>query len=35
VLALLAAGALSGEATVDRRLGGSIAFALKAVEQGA
>jgi dihydropteroate synthase len=27
-------GALSGEATVDRRLGGSIAFALKAVEQG-
>jgi len=28
-------GALSGEATVDRRLGGSIAFALKAVEQGA
>jgi len=28
-------GALSGETTVDRRLGGSIAFALKAVEQGA
>ncbi|HET6536084.1 MAG TPA: dihydropteroate synthase [Sphingomicrobium sp.] len=28
-------GALSGEATVDKRLGGSIAFALKAVEQGA
>jgi dihydropteroate synthase len=28
-------GALSGEAPVDRRLGGSIAFALKAVEQGA
>ena len=27
-------GALSGEAAVDRRLGGSIAFALKAVEQG-
>jgi dihydropteroate synthase len=27
-------GALSGEAPVDRRLGGSIAFALKAVEQG-
>jgi dihydropteroate synthase len=28
-------GALSGEAPVDRRLGGSIAFAMKAVEQGA
>jgi dihydropteroate synthase len=28
-------GALSGEATADKRLGGSIAFALKAVEQGA
>jgi dihydropteroate synthase len=28
-------GALSGEAGVDKRLGGSIAFALKAVEQGA
>jgi dihydropteroate synthase len=28
-------GALSGEAAVDQRLGGSIAFALKAVEQGA
>ena len=28
-------GALSGEAPVDRRLGGSIAFALKAAEQGA
>jgi dihydropteroate synthase len=28
-------GALSGEAAVDKRLGGSIAFALKAVEQGA
>lgn len=28
-------GALSGEAGVDERLGGSIAFALKAVEQGA
>lgn len=28
-------GALSGEAPADRRLGGSIAFALKAVEQGA
>jgi len=27
-------GALSGEAAVDKRLGGSIAFALKAVEQG-
>ena len=27
-------GALSGEAPVDRRLGGSIAFAIKAVEQG-
>jgi dihydropteroate synthase len=27
-------GALSGEAPVDRRIGGSIAFALKAVEQG-
>lgn len=27
-------GALSGEASVDKRLGGSIAFALKAVEQG-
>jgi dihydropteroate synthase len=27
-------GALSGEAPVDNRLGGSIAFALKAVEQG-
>jgi dihydropteroate synthase len=28
-------GALSGEAPVERRLGGSIAFALKAAEQGA
>jgi dihydropteroate synthase len=28
-------GALSGEAPADRRVGGSIAFALKAVEQGA
>src|SRR5690348_8690476 len=28
-------GALSGEASPDKRLGGSIAFALKAVEQGA
>jgi dihydropteroate synthase len=28
-------GALSGEAAVDRRVGGSIAFAMKAVEQGA
>jgi dihydropteroate synthase len=28
-------GALSGEAPVDKRLGGSIAFAMKAVEQGA
>jgi dihydropteroate synthase len=28
-------GALSQEASVDKRLGGSIAFALKAVEQGA
>jgi dihydropteroate synthase len=28
-------GALSGEAPVDQRLGGSIAFALKALEQGA
>ena len=28
-------GALSGEAPADRRLGGSIAFAMKAVEQGA
>jgi dihydropteroate synthase len=28
-------GALSNEATVDRRLGGSIAFAMKAAEQGA
>ena len=28
-------GALSGEAPADQRLGGSIAFALKAVEQGA
>jgi dihydropteroate synthase len=28
-------GALSGEAPADKRLGGSIAFALKAVEQGA
>jgi dihydropteroate synthase len=28
-------GALSGEAPADHRLGGSIAFALKAVEQGA
>jgi dihydropteroate synthase len=28
-------GALSGEAPTDRRLGGSIAFALKAAEQGA
>jgi dihydropteroate synthase len=27
-------GALSGEAPVDERLGGSLAFALKAVEQG-
>jgi dihydropteroate synthase len=27
-------GALSGEAAADKRLGGSIAFALKAVEQG-
>jgi dihydropteroate synthase len=27
-------GALSGEAPVDKRLGGSLAFALKAVEQG-
>jgi dihydropteroate synthase len=27
-------GALSGEAAPDRRLGGSIAFALKAAEQG-
>jgi dihydropteroate synthase len=27
-------GALSGEAPVEKRLGGSIAFALKAVEQG-
>jgi dihydropteroate synthase len=27
-------GALSGEASVDRRIGGSIAFAFKAVEQG-
>jgi dihydropteroate synthase len=27
-------GALSGEAPVDKRLGGSIAFALKAIEQG-
>jgi dihydropteroate synthase len=27
-------GALSGEAPADRRLGGSIAFALKAIEQG-
>jgi dihydropteroate synthase len=27
-------GALSGEAPVDKRLGGSIAFAMKAVEQG-
>jgi dihydropteroate synthase len=27
-------GALSGEAPADRRLGGSVAFALKAVEQG-
>jgi dihydropteroate synthase len=27
-------GALSNEAPADRRLGGSIAFALKAVEQG-
>jgi len=27
-------GALSGEASADRRLGGSIAFALNAVEQG-
>jgi dihydropteroate synthase len=26
---------LSGEAPVDKRLGGSIAFALKAAEQGA
>jgi len=28
-------GALSGEAAVDKRLGGSIAFAMKAVDQGA
>ena len=28
-------GALSGEAPADKRLGGSVAFALKAVEQGA
>jgi len=28
-------GALSGEAPVDKRLGGSIAFALKGAEQGA
>ena len=28
-------GALSGEAPADRRLGGSVAFAMKAVEQGA
>jgi dihydropteroate synthase len=28
-------GALSGEAPADKRLGGSIAFALKAAEQGA
>ena len=28
-------GALSGEAAADQRLGGSIAFALKAAEQGA
>jgi dihydropteroate synthase len=28
-------GALSGEASADKRLGGSIAFAMKAVEQGA
>jgi dihydropteroate synthase len=28
-------GALSGEAPADQRIGGSIAFALKAVEQGA
>jgi dihydropteroate synthase len=28
-------GALSGEAPAERRLGGSIAFALKAIEQGA
>jgi dihydropteroate synthase len=28
-------GALSGEAAADKRLGGSLAFALKAVEQGA
>ena len=28
-------GALSGEAPADNRLGGSIAFALKAAEQGA
>src|SRR5947209_7853881 len=28
-------GALSGEAATDKRLGGSLAFALKAVEQGA
>jgi dihydropteroate synthase len=27
-------GALSNEAPVERRLGGSVAFALKAVEQG-
>ena len=28
-------GALSNEASVDQRLGGSLAFALKAAEQGA
>ena len=28
-------GALSGEAPADKRLGGSIAFAVKAAEQGA
>jgi dihydropteroate synthase len=28
-------GALAGEAPPERRLGGSLAFALKAVEQGA
>jgi dihydropteroate synthase len=28
-------GALSGEAATDKRLGGSIAFAMKAAEQGA
>jgi len=28
-------GALSGEAPADKRLGGSVAFAMKAMEQGA